>query len=155
VIVVSNSSPLIAVIDIGLGALVTALFGEVFMPPAVRQEVFTNRSQPSWIIERPLTNPDASGLLRGRLGAGEREAIALTLEVSADLLLMGELAGRRTATGLGVRVMGTLGVLLRAKAQQLIPAVAPVLDQLVATGFYVDDELAARVRRTAGELGMC
>ena len=75
----------------------------------------------------------------------------LSLEVKADLLLMDELAGRRTATSLGVRVMGTLGVLLRAKAQQLIPAVSPLLDQLVATGFYVDDELAEQVRRTAGE----
>lgn len=98
-----------------------------------------------------MTNPSASGLLQGRLGVGEREAIALTLEMNADLLLMDELAGRRTATSLGVRVMGTLGVLLRAKAQQLIPAVAPFIDQLLATGFYVDDELAERVRRTAGE----
>ena len=80
-----------------------------------------------------------------------REAIALTLEVNADLLLMDELAGRRTATSLGMRVMGTLGVLLRAKAQELIPAVGPLIDQLLVTGFYVDDELAERVRRTAGE----
>ena len=150
-IVVSNASPLIAGLDIGLGAILEALFGEVFMPPAVRQEVFTSRLQPSWITEHPLTNPSASRLLQGRLGAGEREAIALTLEVQADLLLMDELAGRRTATSLGVCVMGTLGVLLRAKAQQLIPAVSPLLNQLLTIGFYVDDELAEQVRRTAGE----
>jgi predicted nucleic acid-binding protein len=64
---------------------------------------------------------------------------------------MDELAGRRTAMSLGMRVMGTLGVLLRAKAQQLIPAVGPLLDQLLATGFYVGEELVERVRRTAGE----
>ena len=150
-IVVSNASPLIAGLDMGLGAIFEALFGKVFIPPAVRQEVFTNRPQPSWITEQSLTDSSASRLLQGRLGAGEREAIALTLEVQADLLLMDELAGRRTATSLGVRVMGTLGVLLRAKTQQLIPAVSPLLDQLVATGFYVDDELAEQVRRTAGE----
>jgi predicted nucleic acid-binding protein len=149
--VISNSSPLIAMIDVGLGATLDALFGAVLIPPAVRQEVFTNRSQPAWITERPLANPDASGLLRGRLGVGERQAIALTLEANADLLLMDELAGRRTATSLGLQVMGTLGVILRAKIQQLIPAVGPVIDQLVATGFYVDDELVHRVRRTAGE----
>jgi hypothetical protein len=71
--------------------------------------------------------------------------------MNADLLLMDELAGRRTAMSLGVRVMGTLGVLLRAKTQELIPAVGPLMDQLLATGFYVDEELAERVRRTAGE----
>jgi predicted nucleic acid-binding protein len=47
--------------------------------------------------------------------------------------------------------MGTLGVLLRAKTQQRIPAVSPLLDQRVATGFYVEDEHAEQVRRTAGE----
>lgn len=150
-IVVSNSSPLIAGADIGMEAIFEALFGEVIIPPAVRQEAFTSRPQPSWITERPLTNPKASELLQGRLGAGEREAIALSVEMNADLLLMDELAGRRTAMSLGVRVMGTLGVLLRAKTQELIPAVGPLMDQLLATGFYVDEELAERVRRTAGE----
>lgn len=150
-IVVSNSSPLIAGADIGLGAIFETLFGEILIPPAVRQEVFTRQPQPSWITERALTYPSAPALLQGRLGAGEREAIALALEVNAALLLMDELAGRRTAMSLGLRVMGTLGVLLRAKTLELIPAVSPLMEQLLATGFYVDEELAERVRRTAGE----
>lgn len=114
-IVVSNSSPLIAGADIGLGPIFEALFGEIFIPPAVRQEVFTRQPQPSWITERALIHSGVPGLLQGRLGAGEREAIALSIEMNADLLLIDELAGRRTATSLGLRVMGTLGVLLRAK----------------------------------------
>ena len=48
--------------------------------------------------------------------------------------------------------MGILGVLLWAKRQRLIPTVGPLLNQLIATGFYVDEELAERVRRTAGEM---
>lgn len=152
-IVVSNASPLIAALDIGLEAVFAALFGAVFIPPAVRHEVFTSRPQPAWISERLLANPSAPRLLQGRLGVGEREAIVLALEAHATLLLMDELAGRRTATSLGIRVMGTLGVLLRAKTQQLIPTVGPLMEQLVVTGFYIDDELAERVRRTAGETG--
>jgi predicted nucleic acid-binding protein len=151
VIVISNSSPLIAAADIGIEAIFESLFSEVLIPSAVHQEVFSSRPQPAWITEHPLTNPSASVLLQGRLGAGEREAIALSLERNADLLLMDELAGRRTATSLGLRVMGILGVLLRAKSQGLIPEVGPLIDQLKATGFYVDEELADRVRRTAGE----
>jgi hypothetical protein len=65
VIVVSNSSPLIAGADMGMEAIFEALFGEIIIPPAVRQEVFTSRPQPSWITERPLTNPKASELLQG------------------------------------------------------------------------------------------
>jgi hypothetical protein len=46
VIVVSNSNPLIAGAGIGIEAIFEALFGEVIIPPAVRQEVFTSRPQP-------------------------------------------------------------------------------------------------------------
>jgi len=109
----------------GLGAVCEALLGEVYIPPAVHQEVFPSHPKPPWIIEHPLSHPNASGLLQGRLGAGEREAIVLAQEINAALLLMDELSGRRTATSLGLRVMGILGVLLWAKRQQLIPAVGP------------------------------
>ena len=136
----------------GLETMFEVLMGEVYIPPAVRREVFTSRPMPPWIIEHGLSRPNASELLQGRLGAGEREAIVLAQELHAELLLMDELAGRRAATSLGLRVMGILGVLLWAKRQQVIPAVGPLLEQLMATGFYVDEELAERVRRTAGEM---
>jgi len=64
---------------------------------------------------------------------------------------MDELAGRRIATSVGLRIMGTLGVLLLAKRQQLLSEVKPLLDQLLAVGFYADDELVQQVLEAAGE----
>jgi predicted nucleic acid-binding protein len=52
---------------------------------------------------------------------------------------------------LGLRMVGTLGILLRAKEQQLLPAVKPMIDQLLAFGFHADEELVSGVLRIAGE----
>ncbi len=54
------------------------------------------------------------GILAADLGAGEREATSLALEVGADLLLIDERAGRREAEVRHIEVAGTLAVLLQA-----------------------------------------
>ena len=149
--VVGNASPLIALHHLGQLDLCAALFGTVLIPPAVSHETFRSRLRPSWIEERPLTQPLSAVVLRGRLGAGEREAIALAIELNADLILLDDAAARRTAVGLGLHIIGTFGILLQAKEQQLIPVVKPLIDQLLAFGFHADEELVSAVLRIAGE----
>jgi len=117
----------------------------------VSRETFQTRLQPSWIEERPLAQPFSALVLRGRLGAGEREAIALAMELNAQLLLMDDAAGRRTAVSVGLHVVGTFGILLRAKERQLIATVKPLIDRLLAFGFHADEDLVAEVLRVAGE----
>ena len=53
---------------------------------------------------------------------GESEAIIYTEENKADILLMDEDAGRRVAKSLGIRVRGTVGMLLLAYDKKLISA---------------------------------
>jgi predicted nucleic acid-binding protein len=50
-----------------------------------------------------------------QLAPGESEAIALALEINADLLLIDERRGRTEANRLGIRITGLLGVLVEAK----------------------------------------
>lgn len=131
--------------------MLATLFNKVVIPPAVRQETYKVLPLPPWVEERPLSQPLAAQILRWRLGNGEREAIALAVELQADFLLMDELAGRRAAISLGLKVFGTLGVLLQAKERNLIPAVKPLVEQLLGFGFYADEELIVRVLQSAGE----
>ncbi|HHY95392.1 MAG TPA: DUF3368 domain-containing protein [Firmicutes bacterium] len=92
--------------------------------------------------------------LKQELGGGEAEAIVLSVETGAKLLLMDDLLGRETAQHLGLRCSGLLGVLIQAKRNGLIPAIRPLLDALRnVAGFRVAESLYMRVLEDEGEAG--
>jgi uncharacterized protein len=74
------------------------------------------------------------------------------LEVGAEALLIDETAGRLFAKRQGVSVIGTLGILSRAKTRGRVSQVGPLLDKLrTELGFFVSDELRAEFLRSVGE----
>jgi len=148
--VVSNSSPLIALDRIGQLDLMRALLAEVVVPPAVIHEVFADRDPPAWlrVIAPAVTLDDTAS---PTLGRGEREAIALAVETRARRIILDDLPARRLAASLGLPVIGTAGLVLAAKNTGLVPAVAPLLDQLVAAGFRLSPTVIAAVLAAAGE----
>lgn len=85
------------------------------------------------------------------LGAGEREALAVALELPGSLAVLDDGLARRFARLLGVRHTGTLGILLRAKERGLVSAIRLVLDDLAALRFRVDSVTRAAVLRLANE----
>ena len=148
-IVVSNASPLIALERIHRQELLKALFGTIFIPPAVRVEVFGEGQIPEWIAERA---PKLHFRPSKDLGKGEIEAIALALELRADWLLMDDLDGRKEAIRAGLSVMGTIGVLIMARQQGVINDLRLVLDELTSSGFYFDEKLRMLALSIVGEL---
>ncbi|MGH2617171.1 MAG: DUF3368 domain-containing protein [Thermomicrobiales bacterium] len=85
------------------------------------------------------------------LDPGEREAIALALHLSADVIILDDLAGRRTATGLRLAVIGSAGLLLEARRRELIAAVRPELDAMLAAGLFLSTRLYLQVLEAARE----
>lgn len=149
--VVSNSTPLIAFYQLGMLHLLKDLFGQIIIPPAVQAEVFLLRPMPDWITVRPLSQPIPEPLQKAGLGEGEREAITLALELNADLLLMDERAGRKMAEQFGLKITGTLGLLLAAKQRGLIAEVKPMVEKLLYFGFYASEDLVRLILNMAGE----
>jgi len=159
--VVSNTSPLINLARIGRLDLLYRLYGELVIPRAVWDEVVVKGAgqagadevkSASWIKTQATTNKPLVQALRHELDAGEAEAIALALEIGADLLIMDERLGRENARYLGLRYIGLIGVFIAAKRQGLITEIKPHLDALRSiAGFRIDNTLYVRVLKDEGE----
>lgn len=156
-IVVADASPLRYLILIEHVHVLPALFGAVIVPPAVVAEL-TNERTPqevrAWLANRPewlrVQAPrETLPQLRGEIDDGEREAIALALEVAADALLIDDRDGRRHAELLNCRAVGTLGVLADA-ADRGFAELSVALERLSGTNFRVGsrliEQLLKRVR---------
>jgi predicted nucleic acid-binding protein len=120
-IVVSDTSPIRALDHLGLLGLIEKFYGDVLLPPAIAEELERSRyGLKSFDIKqspcfRVVSPKPVDHSLTDRLDRGESEAIALAKELQADILLIDEIAGRKVATQLGLTVVGTLGLLIRAK----------------------------------------
>jgi len=87
------------------------------------------------------------------LDQGEAESIALAIELEADLLILDEREGRRSAKRFGLNVTGVLGVLLEAKAADLIQEVRPLVQELRdRAGFYLSEDVQQLICKLAGEV---
>jgi uncharacterized protein len=160
--IVSNASPLIALIRIGQLDLLRQLYSEILIPEAVWHEVVVEGadqpgaeavSSASWIVRRTVTNRALVHGLQQELDAGEAEAIALAVEMDAPLLLMDERLGRDTARHFGMRYTGVVGVLIEAKRKGIVQAIQPHLDALRdLAGFRVSEALYRRVLQDEGEI---
>lgn len=160
--VVSNSSPLINLARIGRLDLLAQLYGELVVPQAVWHEVVVQGTgqagaqeieTATWVRVQPITNRELVRALRQELDAGEAEAIALALAIDAEFLLMDEHLGRETASYMGIRCVGLVGVLIEAKKKGVIDQIRPLLDMLRnLAGFWVGEGLYKRVLDDEGEL---
>ena len=150
--VVCNSSPLIALSQIGQLELLHTLFQEVLIPPAVAKEAAGSLGAHPWIRVQPLAGPPLRETTSASLGRGEREALNLAVDVKAKVLILDDEPARRIARQLGLPVMGTAGVLILAKERKLIPAVRPLLDALLAERFFLSQEVYDLVLFRAEEL---
>ena len=124
-IVVSDTTPLISLLKIERLDLLEKLFGNVLIPQAVYEELTVDErfkleaeqlKQKEFITVQPVKNPDSVSILKRATGLdqGESEAIVLTDEAKAELLLMDEAKGRAVSNEMGFRIMGTIGVLMAA-----------------------------------------
>ncbi len=161
-IVISNSSALINLVIIGRLDLLREKFGEIIVPQAVWQEVVIEGAgkpgakeveRANWIRVEEVTNKPLVQLLEQKLDDGESEAIALALEVGADLVLLDERDARDTAESLGLDILGVIGILIWAKKKGLILSLQDELDQLRNVAkFRFNDKLYRRVLAEVGEV---
>lgn len=163
--VLTNTTPLIALAHVSLFPVLRALYGHLSLPPAVYREVVTEGQgragaqetaeavMTGWLEVLPLRRSEAAQRLRaeGLLGDGESEVLALAQEHQVTLVLLDEDRAVRHARALGLSVLRTVGVLLQAKTQHLLPEVKPPLDTLRTLGFRLSAQVYQQALQYAGE----
>ena len=146
--VVTDTTCLIGLERIGRLELLPDLFIPVLAPPEVDRE-FGRRFV--WLkIQKPQDSPQVRQL-KAWVDDGEAEAIALACETGLRLIV-DDVQARAMARRFGVRIIGTVGLLVRAKHSGLIQLLKPVLNQLKAEGFYIGNSLEQEALRLVGEL---
>jgi predicted nucleic acid-binding protein len=141
--------------------LLGSLFAQIKVPAEVAEELdagsdvlgpWREASGAAAIEVLPTGNKDLLRELSTTLHTGESAAIVLALQIAGSILIIDEIDGRKAATRLGLRIVGTVGILLRAKEQQLIEKVEPYLQALrTKAHFWLSDGLYNHALVLAGE----
>lgn len=145
---VTDSTCLIALDRIHQLEVLPAVFPKVIAPPAVQAEFSRTLA---WLEVRSISNQRLLTSLLTQLQGGEAEAIVLATEVRAEAIVLDDRKARHIARELGLRPIGTVGLILRAKQRGIMPACKPLLDALVAAGFRLSESLYQEALRLAGE----
>jgi predicted nucleic acid-binding protein len=155
--IVSNSSPLISLDKIDQFLLLKMLFHNVIIPDAVWQEVvvqgvgrpgshITSKLEKSgWIHRKNVKDTFAVKLLQTNIGKGEAEAIVLSRELNANWVLIDDDIARTYALKAGLKVKGTLGILLAGYKAGFIKQLKPLLIKLRNQGFWISDQIYNRI----------
>lgn len=156
--VIIDSSPLIILLKSNLIGTLPRLFEEIFVPDAVWSEILSGkendaarRSLPKLVWARKTKvearNDDIASF---NLGTGETEVLKLALTVPAAVVL-DDFAARKCAKAMGIRFVGTGGILILAKRKGLILSVSESLKKVQNAGLWLSDDVIELLKRKAGE----
>ena len=152
---VVDASPLIYLGRTGYLDLLKRSAGTVCVPEAVLREIHPDESAAAVHACDWLRAVQVEAIPRAvsvwNLGSGESAVLAWAATNPGTVAVLDDLDGRRCAAQLGVRVVGTLGVVLAAKRAGAIPTARTAVEALVESGLYLTEDVIARALALVGE----
>jgi predicted nucleic acid-binding protein len=149
-VIISDTSCLILLDKIGELSLLNKLFGKIVITQEIADEF--KKELPDWFkIENP-TNKTYQKILEASLDRGEASAIAFAIEQRNCLLIIDDFKGRKFAEQLGIKITGTLGVIIDAKITGYLKSVKPYLEKIKNTDFRLTIDLERKTLEKSGEL---
>ena len=156
---VVNASPVITLAKIGRISLLEELCEELIIPGGVAKEINdgpTDDAARKWLRDKGTQFLQDVGIpnqtiLRWDLGLGETEVLSWALEHPEYEAVVDDRAARNCASSLGVKVRGTIGVIVLGKRHKKVDHVTTILAQLVEAGFRIDEEIISAAKKLVGE----
>jgi predicted nucleic acid-binding protein len=155
-IAVSDTSPLIALSRLGYSDYLPIIFEKIYIPRGVASELARKDDNAraatetlinqGIIVVKTTTNYVLVQALNQELGRGEAEAIALSLELKPDVIILDDLEARVSARSFELRVIGTLGVIRALVRKELIKETPEDLfEKLQSIDFWISQELFSQL----------
>lgn len=157
-IIIADSSPLIALAIINKLHLLSDIFQEIIVPFSVHQEIAQSDKKFSSLLQewtkpfiKKCNNTDAFNAYQLSLGKGESEAIVLSKEFKESILLLDDKKGRKVAKLENQKVIGTIGILILAKEKGLISEIRSSLNLFEEHDIHLSKSLIERALEISGE----
>jgi uncharacterized protein len=155
--VFSNTTPFISLCSVNLLHLMPTVFGSIVVAESVRDEcheggkIFVpDLATLPWVTVRPA-QPSKSLPALFELDRGERDTLLLASQEASSLVIMDEKLGRNMAEYMGCKVLGTLGILAKARVMGHIPSFINAAGAMRAQGIFFSEALVQKIANTLGE----
>ena len=152
--IIGDSSALVALSVMGRLDLLEIIFGEIYVPQAVYDEVAVSSKPEGVTLKKFLKDKIVNAELdisKIGLGLGELEAISLYKTMNAKFLLIDDKRAKKFAELNGVNVIGSIGVILLAKELGKVKSIRTDLEKLLKSNVFVSKHLIEKVLMRAGE----
>ena len=159
-IAIADASPLLFLAHLNRLDLLKSSAEKIYVPDAVLEEI--NKKQDTatgsvkeilntWLFECTIRNQELRDMLFG-LGSGEQDVMIQAYEQRASMVILDDQDARRTARRLGLKPIGTIGLLLVGKKRGIVDSVENEINRLIEYGFWISDDLRIEALREAGEM---
>lgn len=144
--VIVDTSCLIILSKIGKIDCLKGLFREILIPQSVFNEFGETIPDFIEVYQEPI---DINILQRSptSLDKGESEVIALAIEKKAEGVVIDEKKGRKVAKRMGLKVIGTLGLLALANTKGIVEDIEQVIKDVKDQGFFISDKHLEDIRQ--------
>ncbi len=148
-IVISNTSCFIVLTKIGELGLLHKMYGEIITSPEVVAEY--SQPLPDWVKIKSPSDRFSQQILELQLDKGEASVIALAMETPKSTIILDDHKARIIAEKLGIKITGTIGIIIKAKLRGVIPSIKPYLEKIRKTDFRLTPAIEQQALVEAGE----
>jgi predicted nucleic acid-binding protein len=147
--IISDTSCFIILTNIGELDLLHKVYGQIVTTDEIAAEF--GETLPDWVEIVTVADKYRQQLLEMQIDRDESSAIALALETPNSTIILDDYKARKIAEQLGLAYTGTIGVIIKAKLNGIIPSIKPLLEKIKRTDFRLSAEIELIALKEAGE----
>ncbi len=147
--IISDTSCFIILTNIGELNLLQTIYGQITTTTEIATEF--GETLPEWVEIVSVADKSKQQLLELQIDKGESSAIALALETPNSTLILDDYKARKIAEKLRLNFTGTIGVIIKAKLEGIIPSIKPILEKIKHTDFRLSPEIELLALKEAKE----